>query len=91
MTCKEIQFRTNVNCGGCVASLRLHLDNAEGIRKWNVGTANKGKVLSVESERITEEQVLDIVKKASFNVELIITSRLRTNTNCKINIVRKHL
>ena len=29
---KEFQFKTNINCGGCVASVKPHLDSAEGVR-----------------------------------------------------------
>jgi copper chaperone len=66
---KNIQFKTNINCGGCVATVKPHLDNAEGICHWDVDTANKDKILSVHSEGITEEQVLEIVKKAGFKAE----------------------
>ena len=27
----DLRFKTNVNCGGCVASVKPHLDNADGI------------------------------------------------------------
>jgi copper chaperone len=66
---KNIQFKTNINCGGCVATVKPLLDNAEGICHWDVDTANKDKILSVHSEGITEEQVLEIVKKAGFKAE----------------------
>ena len=38
---KEFQFKTNINCGGCVASVKPHLDSAEGVCEWNVDTTNK--------------------------------------------------
>ena len=28
---QDLQFKTNINCGGCVASVKPHLDNADGI------------------------------------------------------------
>lgn len=66
---KNFQFKTNINCGGCVATVRPHLDNAEGICEWNVDTTNKDKVLTVKSDGITEAQVVDIVKNAGFKIE----------------------
>lgn len=66
---KEFQFKTNINCGGCVASVKPHLDKAEGICEWNVDTDNKDKILTVKSEGMTQEQVLDIVKKTGFKAE----------------------
>jgi copper chaperone CopZ len=66
---KEFQFKTNINCGGCIASVKPHLDNAEGICHWEVDTANKDKVLTVKSEGITEDQVIETVQKAGFKIE----------------------
>ena len=70
---KNIQFRTNINCGGCVATVKPHLDNAEGICHWDVDTANKDKILTVHSDGITSEQVLEIVRKAGYTAELLTT------------------
>jgi len=28
---KQFQFKTNINCGGCIASVKPYLDKAEGI------------------------------------------------------------
>lgn len=66
---KEFQFKTNINCGGCIASVKPHLDGAEGVCEWNVDTANKDKILTIKSEGITEEQVLEVIKKAGFKAE----------------------
>ena len=70
---KNIQFKTNINCGSCVATVRPHLDNAEGICHWDIDTTNKDKILSVHSKGITSEQVLEIVKKAGFKAEPLRT------------------
>ena len=66
---KEFQFKTNINCGGRIASVKPHLDNAEGICHWEVDTANKDKVLTIKSEGITEDQVIETVQKAGFKIE----------------------
>lgn len=68
---QELQFKTNINCSGCVASIKPHLDNAAGVREWNVDTANKDKILTVKSEGITKEQVIETVQKAGFKIEPI--------------------
>ena len=66
---KECQFKTNINCGGCVASVKPHLDNAEGVCHWWVDTANKDKVLTVKSTGITEQEVIETVQRAGFKIE----------------------
>lgn len=66
---KEFQFKTNINCGGCIASVKPHLDNTEGIFHWDVDTNNNDKVLTVKSEGITEQEVISTVQKAGFKIE----------------------
>ena len=66
---KNLQFKTNINCGGCVASVKPQLDNADGICHWEVDTTNKDKVLTVKSTGITEEQVIETIQKAGFKIE----------------------
>jgi copper chaperone len=66
---QKFQFKTNINCGGCVGSIKPHLDNAAGICHWEVDTANKDKILTVESNGITEQEVIERVKKAGFKIE----------------------
>jgi copper chaperone len=69
---KNFQFKTNINCGGCVASVKPHLDNAQGICHWQVDTTNKDKVLTVKSEGMTEQEIIDTVKKVGFTIEPLI-------------------
>lgn len=70
---QNLQFKTNINCGGCVASVKPHLDNAEGLCHWEVDTTNKDKVLTVNSKGITEQQVIATVQKAGFKIEPLTT------------------
>lgn len=69
MESKNIQFKTNLNCGGCVAKVRADLDNAEGICEWNVDTSDNDKILTVKSNGISEEEVMEIIKKKGFIAE----------------------
>jgi len=62
------QFKTNINCSGCVAAVTPHLDNVKGIDTWNVDTANKDKILTVQSAGISKENVIDVVKKAGYKI-----------------------
>lgn len=68
---KELKFKTNINCGSCVASVKPHLDNAAGVSEWSVDTANKDKILTVKTDGLNEEQVVDIIKKAGFKAEAV--------------------
>lgn len=66
---KNLQFKTNINCGGCVTSVKPHLDNAEGVCEWEVDTSNKDKILTVKADGVSEEQVINIINKAGFKAE----------------------
>ncbi|PVD51359.1 hypothetical protein DC498_15585 [Terrimonas sp.] len=67
----NLQFKTNINCSGCIASVKPFLDKAEGITQWDVNTTDKNKTLTVKSEGITVQQVIDTVQKAGFKIESI--------------------
>ena len=66
---KNLQFKTNLNCGGCVSKVKSDLDNAEGISEWNVDIANNDKILTIKSEGITEDEVVTIIKSKGFKAE----------------------
>jgi copper chaperone len=68
---KELKFKTNLNCGGCVSKVQADFDNENGISEWNVDTANSDKILTIKSQGISEEEVIAIVKKKGFKAEVI--------------------
>ena len=66
---KEFQFKTNLNCGGCVSKVKSDLDNSVGISEQNVDTNNKDKILTIKSEGINEDEVIAIIKNKGFKIE----------------------
>lgn len=66
---QDLKFKTNINCGGCIAKVKPHLDSAEGISHWEVDTTNKDKVLTISSTGITQQEVIDTVQKAGFKID----------------------
>ncbi len=71
MVTKELQFKTNINCSGCIAKVKPGLDNAKGIREWNVDTNNREKILTVQSEGITANEVIVIIQSKGFKAETL--------------------
>ncbi|MGN6440089.1 MAG: heavy-metal-associated domain-containing protein [Agriterribacter sp.] len=69
---KNLQFKTNINCGGCLEKATPFLNNAEGICHWQVNINDKDKVLTVHSKGITEAEVIAAVQKAGFKAEPLI-------------------
>jgi copper chaperone len=61
-----LEFKTNIKCGGCIATVTPHLNEIEGIT-WEVDTDNPDKILRVEGE-VQEAAVMAKVKAAGFEI-----------------------
>ena len=68
---ETVQFKTNINCGGCVAKITPKLNEAKGIVTWNVDTGNPNKVLTVQTDNLPKESVIEIVKRAGFSIQAL--------------------
>lgn len=66
---KELKFKTNINCGGCVAKVTPALDTAEGVCEWSVDTTNRDKVLTVKTDSLSISEVISTVEKAGFSAK----------------------
>ena len=66
---KKLKFKTNINCSGCVAQVKPSLDAANGVERWEVDTSSKNKVLTVEGEELSENNIIEAVQKAGFKIE----------------------
>lgn len=67
---KTIKFKTNINCGGCVAKVAPALDSMVGKWNWQIDTTSFEKILIVETESISEKEIEDAVKTAGFKIEI---------------------
>ncbi len=67
----QLQYKTNINCSSCVATIKPHLDSLDCVFEWNVDTANKNKVLTIQSKENAHEQIMETVQKAGFKIELL--------------------
>lgn len=64
-----LKFKTNINCGGCVKAVTPHLNQAVGIVNWKVDTENPDKILSIETDRLTAEEIITIIDKAGYTAQ----------------------
>jgi copper chaperone len=70
---ETVQFKTNINCSGCVARITPKLNEAKGIVTWKVDTEDPHKVLTVQTDNLSGESVMEIVKKAGFSIQPFIS------------------
>ena len=64
-----LSFKTNINCSGCIAAVAPSLNSAEGIKEWKVDISDKDKILTVESNGITEEEIKTLINAKGFKIE----------------------
>lgn len=67
------KFKTNVKCGGCIATVTPHLNQVKGIISWNVDTTDPLKIMTVETEGISAEEITLVMKTAGYQAELILS------------------
>jgi copper chaperone len=68
---KTLKFKTNINCGGCIAKVTPSLNRLEGILKWEVDTVNPQKILSVETSDLSEDDIIKVLKEVGYNAEIL--------------------
>lgn len=59
----QFTFKTNINCQGCISKVKPVLDGNPNISKWSIDTENPNKLLTVESEILSEEDIISLIKK----------------------------
>jgi copper chaperone len=68
---KTYQFKTNMNCGGCVATVEPYLNEVKGISEWQVATDQPEKTLTVKAESVSPGAIQQAVEAAGFSAEPI--------------------
>lgn len=66
---KALKFKTNINCGGCLAKISPFLNAEQTIKKWEVNTSVPEKVLTVETDDSNPDKVISIVQKAGYKIK----------------------
>nr|WP_224994776.1 copper chaperone [Cesiribacter sp. SM1] len=66
-----VHFKTNINCGSCVASVKPFLDKEESINNWQVDTTGKDKLLRVSGQDLDPQKIKNLVEQAGFRAELV--------------------
>lgn len=67
----KLNFKTNINCGGCVSKITPFLNKLEGVDNWEVDTNNPDKILTIKSNGVKENDVKATLQKIGFKAESI--------------------
>ncbi len=68
---KTIQLKTNIMCGSCIAKVTPTLDEEIGAANWKVDTQNPKKILTVNTDKLDENEVIKAVERAGYNAEKV--------------------
>jgi copper chaperone len=63
-----LRFKTNINCGGCIAKVTPFLNAEKSILKWEVDTKHPDKILTVEGENLKQENIISKVREAGYKI-----------------------
>ncbi len=66
------QFKTNIKCAGCIATVTPFLDKVVGPGNWDVDTRTADKTLTVALDGLDPEKVKDAVLNAGFKATEIV-------------------
>ena len=66
---ETLKFKTNINCGGCIAKVTPSLNETIGESNWQVDTQNPNKILTVSGTEVNKSEVIRAVQKAGFKAE----------------------
>ncbi len=68
---ETFKFKTNVKCGGCIATVTPHLNQVKGLIKWSVDIADPQKIMTVETYEISPDVIIKTLKTAGYEATLI--------------------
>lgn len=68
---ETLQFKTTIKCAGCLEKVTPFLNKQLTPEEWNVDILTPSKILTVNSDKVTAEEVEEKVKQAGFQIERI--------------------
>ncbi|MDF2188656.1 heavy-metal-associated domain-containing protein [Paraflavitalea sp. CAU 1676] len=69
---ETIQFKTNIKCSGCIATVTPFLNEVAGEDNWEVDVQNPDKVLTVSTEKVNSTDIKKAVQKAGYQAEELV-------------------
>jgi copper chaperone len=67
---KTLKFKTSIRCAGCIAKVTPFLNKTQGISKWSVDTSSPDRILLVETETVSPEEIISTLRDAGFQAVL---------------------
>ena len=65
---KTLKFKSNINCDHCIAKVTETLDKIAGHDHWQVDITNPDKIVTLESDTLTMDQINEALGKLGYKV-----------------------
>lgn len=63
------QFKTNIKCSGCIATVTPALNEVAGADNWEVDLQSPDKILTVSADAVDKSQIRQAIEKAGYKAE----------------------
>lgn len=67
----QFTFKTNIKCGGCIATVKPHLDKLTGINNWSVDISTPDKLLTIDTEEVSTDEICKTIENAGYKIEFL--------------------
>lgn len=68
---KTMKFKTNIKCAGCIEKVTPVLNPLVGSENWKVDTENPQKILTIESDTVSETTLAEQLKNVGYTIEKV--------------------
>ena len=66
---KTVQFKTNIKCSGCVATVTPALNKAVGENNWQVDLQSADKLLIVSAEEVNVSEIKKAMEQSGYKAD----------------------
>lgn len=67
---ETLKFKTNIKCGGCIATVTPFLNKLETIENWEVDTTSPDKILTIKGiHNLDSKAVVQALENAGYKAE----------------------
>ena len=66
----KLKFKTNIKCGGCIATVTPFLEKETSIKNWEVDLNDPDRTMVVEGD-VSADQVIKTLKEAGYTAEAV--------------------
>ena len=63
---KTLKFKSNINCTGCLSKVSPVLNEEQSIKNWDVDLKHDDRILTVETDSLSSDEIKQTVQKAGF-------------------------